>query len=217
MDFEKMPSGSPHLRDRENEADTHVILPRAPCASQRQSQTNEPGSLKQFPFSWSITAFWWGLHLHLPGFMYVPWPTASKVFLLLQCSSEQGNFLPGDVWLDTTSLPGWGCCDSCSWFGKSSSCQSSANTTLAYLVFSRKSKYAPVFSLLIFSCLCLLLFGISDVKADLCCQYFNSRFQKKYPHLSQWWIWSTVLLRLLRREAGEYTFMACFWNKNSFT
>lgn len=103
-------------------------------------------------------------------------------------SLKEGNLLPGDIWFGTTSLPGCGCYDSCSWFGKSSSSQSSANTALAYLVFSGKSKYGPVFSLLIFSCLCLLLFGINDVKADLGCQYFNSRFQKKYPHLSQWQI-----------------------------
>lgn len=101
----------------------------------------------------------------------------------LQCPSDEGNFLPGDVWLDTrldvvamTAAPG---------LAYPYPAKSSANTILSYLVFSGKSKYAPVFSLLVFSCLCLLLFGISDVKADLCCQYFKSRFQKKYPHLSQ--------------------------------
>lgn len=82
-------------------------------------------------------------------------------------------------WLDTSSPPGCGCYDSCSQFSNSSSCQSFANTTLACLVFSGKSKYASVFSLLISSCLCLLLFGISGVKTALCCQYFNNRFSEK--------------------------------------
>lgn len=66
-------------------------------------------------------------------------------------------------WLDTISLPRCGCYDSCSQFSKCSSCQSFANTTLAYLVFSGKSKYASVFSLLISSCLCLFLFWISSL------------------------------------------------------
>lgn len=59
MDFAKVVNGCPHLRDRENEADIHVVLLRAACASQRQNQAYEPGfCLKPLPFLWSITAFW---------------------------------------------------------------------------------------------------------------------------------------------------------------
>lgn len=105
--------------------------------------------------------------------------TSSPASFRFQCYSEWGNFLSGDVWFGTSSLAGCGCYDSCSQFSKSSSHQSSANRILAYLVFSRKSKYASVFSLLIFSCLCLILFRIGDIKTALCCQYFNNRFFQK--------------------------------------
>lgn len=85
-------------------------------------------------------------------------------------------------WLDTISLPGCGCYDSCSQFSKSSSCQSFANTTLAYLVFSGKSKYASVFSLLISSCLCLLLFWISSLVLTI---FQQQVFKKSSPPQSK--------------------------------
>lgn len=71
IDFAKVVNGSPHLRDRKNEADFHVVLLRAACASQRQNQAYE----LRFPSQ--IFALPAKLHCLLVG---TPSPAYSKFY-----------------------------------------------------------------------------------------------------------------------------------------
>lgn len=98
VDFEKMPSGSPHLRGREkcNIAKSCLCKPKAESDLWTRLYKTAAFSMKHHCFLVRSSPASSRFYEHALTNSFQSFPAFP-----LQCPSDEGNFLPGDVWLDT--------------------------------------------------------------------------------------------------------------------